>query len=77
MQVDSALMEEQLTNGVFAYRLPNRMLFRKATFNKSVPYVIHKLKAFYNVVLYTFFKNEYADWQKRAERKLMELLDTV
>ncbi|HQP80615.1 MAG TPA: hypothetical protein PLK20_03815, partial [Paludibacteraceae bacterium] len=74
LQVDSALMEEQLTNGVFVYRLPNRMLFRKATFNKSVPYVIHKLKAFYNVVLYTFFKNEYADWQKRAERKLMELL---
>lgn len=74
LQADSAPMEEQMTDGVFVYRLPNRMLFRKATFNKSVPYVIHKLKAFYNVVLYTFFKNEYADWQKRAKRKLMELL---
>lgn len=74
LQVDNAPAEEVVLDSVRVHRLPNKMLFRKATFNKPVPFVIHKLKALYNIVLYTLVKNEYADWQKRATLKLASLL---
>ena len=61
--------------GVTVHYLDNDMLFKKATFLKPVPYLIHKAKALYNIILLTFQKNEFRAWQKRAIAKVRTLLD--
>lgn len=74
LSCDEKLEKDVDFKGVTVYRLPNNVLFRRARFDKPVPYVFHKMKALYNIILSLFVKREFRDWQKRAEEKVAQLL---
>ncbi len=72
----ATLESEVVLEGVSVHRLPNKTFLRRAKFDKPAPFVWHKLKALYNRVLSVFVKKEYSDWQKRAEKKVLSLLQS-
>ncbi len=71
---DEQLEKDISLEDVTVYRLPNKTLLKRAKFDRPVCFAFHKLKALYNVLLAFFVKKEYGDWQRRAEKKVDELL---
>jgi glycosyltransferase involved in cell wall biosynthesis len=62
---------ETIENGHKILRLPNRSIFKPASFGQTNSFVKHKLKAAYNKFLALWIKNEFSAWQKEVEKELL------
>lgn len=50
--------------------LTNDSFFKKASFDKTNSFIIHKAKAAYNKLLAVFVKNEHSSWQRKVEKHI-------
>jgi glycosyltransferase involved in cell wall biosynthesis len=76
-EVEKVESSELIINKVRIIRIKNKKHPLKIRFNKKDSYVIHKLKAVYNLVFNQFIRDEYRYWSKSAIKYITNEFDKI
>ncbi|MCX8084448.1 MAG: hypothetical protein N3C60_05950 [Calditerrivibrio sp.] len=66
------LREELFGDNIEVLRIPDRSIFKKATFDRKTNIFFHNLKAFYNHLLLYFKVDEYSGWGNNVVKYLYQ-----